>query len=281
MTKAILVVSFGTTYADTRKLIIDRIEERIKESFPDYEVRRAFTAHRIIKKLKERDGIFVDNPEEAMDKLFAEGFKEIVVQPLHMIPGTEYDYVCEIVRHYERANPHIDIKLGRPVLFYKSYEEGQPDDYNIFIDVIKPFIDTEKTIVFMGHGTMHPANACYICLQEILKDQGYNNVYIASVEGYPTIIKITKLLKKHGMKSVKLMPLMLVAGEHAKNDMAGDSEDSWKSILTREGFEVEVCMKGLGEIEAFQDIYIQHIKDIIDNKFNNLGKNLKGIRSLK
>jgi sirohydrochlorin cobaltochelatase len=281
MTKAILVVSFGTTYTDTRKLTIDRIEERIKESFADYEVRRAFTAHRIIKILKERDGILVDTPEEAMDKLLTEGFKEIIVQPLHMIPGAEYDYVCEIVRHYERANPQVDVKLGRPVLFYKSYEEGQPDDYNTLIEVIKPLIDTEKTIVLMGHGTMHPANACYICLQEILKNRSYDNVYIASVEGYPTIEEIAKLLKRDERKSVKLIPLMLVAGDHAKNDMAGDSEDSWKSILTREGFEVEVCLKGLGEIEKFQDIYIQHIKDVIENKFGNLGKNLKGVRPLK
>lgn len=276
MKKAILVVSFGTTYEGTRKATIDRIEDRIRETFKDFEVRRAFTAHGVINVLKARDGIIVDTPEEAMEKLIREGFEEIVVQPLHLIPGVEHDYVCEIVRFYETENPTIDFRLGRPVLYYKGYEEDQPDDYSIMIESIESIIDKEKSILFMGHGTMHPANACYVCLREVFISHGYDNAYIACVEGYPTIEDVIKVLKKDKVKSVKLIPLMLVAGDHAKNDMAGDEDDSWKSILIKEGFEVETYLKGLGELEKFQDIYIQHVHDVIENKYEGLGKNLKG-----
>jgi sirohydrochlorin cobaltochelatase len=274
--KAILVVSFGTTHEDTRKATIERIEERIRDRFADFEVRRAFTAHGVIKVLKVRDGIFVDTPEEAMEKLIGEGYEDITVQPLHIIPGLEYDYISEIVKHYENENPNVNIRLGRPVLYYKGFEEDHPDDYTIMIEAVKPIITDEKTVLLMGHGTMHPANACYLCLRDVLKSLNYDNTYIACVEGYPTIEEIIKVLKKDGRKSVKLVPLMLVAGDHAKNDMAGESEDSWKNILIREGFEVETYLKGLGEIAEFQDIYLQHISDTIENKYENLGKNMKG-----
>jgi sirohydrochlorin cobaltochelatase len=276
MKKAILVVSFGTTYEDTRKATIDKIEERVRERFTDFEVRRAFTAHIVIKVLKNRDGIIVDTPEEAMEKLIREGYEEIIVQPLHMIPGLEYDYISEIVKHYESENPNINISLGRPVLYYKGFEEDHPDDYTIMIEAIKHIITDEKTVLLMGHGTMHPSNACYLCLRDVLKSHNFDNTYIACVEGYPTIEEIIKVLKKENRHSLKLVPLMLVAGDHAKNDMAGDEEDSWKNILLKEGFEVETYLKGLGEIKEFQDIYIQHIEDIIENRYENLGKNMKG-----
>jgi sirohydrochlorin cobaltochelatase len=274
--KAILVVSFGTTHEDTRRATIDKIEERVKESFSDYEVRRAFTAHIVIKVLKNRDGIIVDTPEEAMDKLIKEGYEDIILQPLHMIPGLEYDYVTEIVKHYEKENPKVSIKLGRPVLYYKGFEEDHPDDYTIMIEAIKHIITDEKTVLLMGHGTMHPSNACYVCLRDVLKSHNFDNTYIACVEGYPTIEEIIKVLKKDNRTNLKLVPLMLVAGDHAKNDMAGEDEDSWKNILLKEGFEVETYLKGLGEIKEFQDIYIQHIDDVINNRYENLGKNMKG-----
>lgn len=280
MKKAILVISFGTTHHDTRRVTIDKIEDRIKENFKDFQVRRAYTAHGVIKVLKDRDNINIDTPEEAMEKLILEEFKDIIVQPLHIIPGVEYDYVSEIVRYYQYNNPQVNIKLGRPVLYYKGYEEGQPDDYNIFIDAIKPIIDTSDTILFMGHGTMHPSNACYLCLQEVLRSHNYTNTYIASVEGYPTIENIIKILVKDRRHTVRLVPLMLVAGEHAKNDMAGDEEDSWKNILINEGFDVKVSLTGLGEVIKFQDIYIQHINDVIENKYEYLGRNIKGIKLL-
>ncbi|QGU94416.1 sirohydrochlorin cobaltochelatase [Clostridium bovifaecis] len=281
MKKAILVVSFGTTHHDTRRVTIDRIEGRVKENFEDFEVRRAYTAHGVIKVLKDRDGIEIDTPEEAMEKLIMEGFEEIVVQPLHIIPGVEYDYISEVVRYYGYENPKINIKLGRPVLYYKGYEEGQPDDYTTFIEAVKSIIDTKETVLFMGHGTMHPSNACYLCLQEVLRSQGHNNIYIASVEGYPTIEDVTKTLLKNKDQTIRLVPLMLVAGDHAKNDMAGHEEDSWKSLLTKAGFQVEICLMGLGEIEKFQDIYLQHISDAIEDRYKDLGRNIKGKKLLK
>ena len=257
MKKAILVVSFGTTYEDTRKVTIDAIEKKVRESFKDYEVRRAFTSHIIIKRLKERDNIFIDTPEEALEKLVHDGYEEVIVQPLHIIPGSEYDYVKEIVEFYRCQAVFKKLMLGRPVI-YKN------DDYKVLIETIKHRLTSEQVVIFMGHGSEHYANACYPCLQNLLIDRGFENVFIGTVEGYPSIYDVIKWVKKNNIKKAKLIPLMLVAGDHAKNDMCSDDEDSWKSILEKEGVKVEVYLHGLGEEEKFQEIYIQHIKDAIN-----------------
>jgi sirohydrochlorin cobaltochelatase len=277
MKKAILVVSFGTTHEDTRRLTIDRIEERIGESFPGYEIRRAFTAHKIIDVLKRRDGIKVDTPEEALEKLKAEGFKEILVQPLHIIPGEEYDYVKLVVESFKTSGAFERIQLGRPALYFKGIEEDIPDDYSIMVEAVSELIPGEGAAVFMGHGSSHPANACYSCLQNVFYDKGFNSVYIGNVEGYPTIEDVIRLLKRDEVRETTLIPLMLVAGDHAKNDMAGDEEDSWKSLLEGEGFKVNICLRGLGELKTFQDIYIKHIEDIMEGRYAAHGKTKKGM----
>lgn len=276
MKSAILVVSFGTTYADTRKVTIERIQERVRETFSDYEVRRAFTSHMIIKVLKDRDGITCDTPKQALDKLVQEGYTEVIVQPLHLIPGEEYDYVKGVVHRFKKKKAFQKIKLGRPALYYKGEEDGRPNDYGVLVDAIKEIIPRDKVVVFMGHGTIHYANACYPCLQCVFHDYGFSNVYLGTVEGYPTLQDVIRKLKEDKIKEVTLIPLMLVAGDHAKNDMASDEEDSWKMVLQNQGIKVNIYMHGLGEIPKFQEIYLEHIRDVIEEKYEGLGKTKKG-----
>lgn len=269
MKKAILVVSFGTTYADTRKKTIDVIEDKVRKSFPDYEVRRAYTAHIIIKRLKKRDNIHVDTPEEALKKLMDEGYEEVIVQPLHIIPGSEYDYIKSVVSHFRHRKVFKNISLGRPALYFKG-GDNIPDDYVIFIDAIKEHLNKDQAFVLMGHGSVHYSNACYSCLQHVFHDEGYPHVYIGNVEGYPEIDVIMDKLEENNVKEVTLKPLMLVSGDHANNDMVGDDEDSWQSQLAKRGISSQADMRSLGEIDAFQDIYVQHIKDAISNTYKGV-----------
>lgn len=274
MKKAILVVSFGTTFADTRKKTIDVVEEKIRLSFPDYNVRRAYTAHIIINRLKKRDNIHIDTPEEALQKLMDEGYREVIVQPLHIIPGLEYDYIKAVVSRFRHKRVFEKLSLGRPALFFKGGENA-PDDYEIFVEAIEEHLNKEDKFVLMGHGTAHHANACYACLQQVLGDKGYNNVYIGNVEGYPEIPVIIDKLIKDQIDQVTLKPLMLVSGDHARNDMVGDDHDSWQNQLARQGIKSDADMRSLGEIGAFQDIYVQHVEDVIKGTYDKIGVSRK------
>ncbi|RKD30625.1 sirohydrochlorin cobaltochelatase [Thermohalobacter berrensis] len=257
MKKAILVVSFGTSHKDTMKNCIEAVEVKIDNAFPEYEVRRAFTSGMIIKKLKKRDNINIDSPEDALVKLEEEGFNEVVVQPLHIIPGKEFGKLKDIVNKYK--GKFNKLKLGRPVLTYIK-------DYKRAIDALKsqlPKLHKKSAVILMGHGTYHPANACYSCLQCMLSDEKLN-VYVGTVEGYPEIEDIIPKLKDNRIEEVTLMPYMLVSGDHAKNDMAGEDEDSWKNILESEGFKVNVYLHGLGENPKYQDLFVENVKDAIN-----------------
>lgn len=253
--KGLIVASFGTSYAETRAKTIEACEEQIRAEFPEYEVRRAFTSNMIRKILKKRDNIPVDSLEEALEKMKNEGFSEVIVQPLHIIPGFEYN--IKILDQAEPFKNHFDkLIIGRPVL-------STPDDHARAVEALKPQLpelDEGQAVVLMGHGSQHPANASYSCFQLMLDDE-LGNVLIGNVEGYPEIDRIIKVLRERKFKEVTLMPYMLVAGDHASNDMAGDEEDSWKSILTKEGFKVNIILKGLGENPAYRDIFISNIKD--------------------
>jgi len=258
--KGILVVSFGTSYLDSLEACIAGSENKIKDAFPDYEVRRAFTSNIIMKKLAERDNIRIDNPDAALQRMKDEGFTEVIVQPLHVMPGEEYDEVKAVVDKYIADGSFKKLVLGRPTL----YRIG---DYKIAIDALKgqlPELNEEQAVIFMGHGTAHFANSAYSQLQLMVWDEKLDNVFVGTVEGYPALDNIIPRLKAKGIKEVTLMPFMLVAGDHANNDMAGDEEDSWASILKSEGFKVNTYLHGLGENEGFQDIYVQHVKDCID-----------------
>ena len=274
MKKAILVVSFGTTFADTRKKTIDVVEDKIRASFPDYDVRRAYTAHIIINRLKKRDNIHIHNPEEALQKLADDNYKEVIVQPLHIIPGLEYDYIKHVVSRFRHKRLFDKLSLGRPALYFKGGDDA-PDDYDIFVEAMSTHLNKEDTFVLMGHGTAHHANACYSALQQVFRDKGYNNVYIGNVEGYPEIPVIIKRLVQDKIDQVTLKPLMLVSGDHARNDMVGEDEDSWQNQLARQGIQSEADMRSLGEIGAFQDIYVQHVEDVIKGSYDKVGVSRK------
>lgn len=262
--KAILVVSFGTTYADARKACIESVEDRMRAAFPGYEVRRAFTSRMVVRRLAERDGIIVDNEREALDRLLAEGFSEVYVQPLHIIAGEEYEKIRGIVSDYAHSKKFCYLALGRPLLYYMG-QEGQADDYLTVIQAL----DTTQTgadeaVVFMGHGGFHPANAAYAVLQLKLQDTGKKNAFIYAMEGFPSLQRVVGQLRNAGIRKVRLQPFMLVAGKHVHKDMDGDEEGSAKSILTAAGFDVEVKLNGLGENPAIQDAYVRHIKDAMN-----------------
>ena len=261
--RAILVVSFGTTYADARKACIESVEDRIRAAFPGYEVRRAFTSRMVMRRLAERDGILVDNERQALDRLLAEGFSEVYVQPLHIVAGDEYEKIRGIVSEYAHLQKFRRLALGRPLLYYMGQSE-QPDDYLTVIQALDVTTGPEEALVFMGHGGFHPANAAYAALQLKLQEAGRQNVFIYVLEGFPSLPRIVAQLQSAGVRKVRLQPFMLVAGSHVRNDMDGDGADSAKSILTAAGFDVEVKLNGLGENPAIQAAYVRHIRDAMD-----------------
>ena len=262
--KAILIVSFGTTYLDTLKLSIENTENRIRATFPNHEVRRAFTSRIVIKKLAERDGIQIDTEKQALERLQAEGYKEVFIQPLYVAAAEEYEKLRKVCVHFAHSKVFDKITLGRPLLYYMGHK-GHPDDYLIAIKAIHlPKLGHQEAIVLMGHGGVHPANAAYAALQMKLEEAGFNNVFVYTVDGFPSLDSVIEKLKSKKMKNVTLMPFMLVAGDHATKDMIGDQEDSAKSQLHNAGFDVDLYFHALGANLAIQDIYIQHLKDAMN-----------------
>jgi len=245
------------------------VENKISAAFPGYEVRRAFSSRIVIKKLMERDGLQVDTEKQALDKLKSEGFAEVIIQPLHVEPGDEYDKVQRAAEPYIQSKAFSSLKIGRPILYFMGQEE-RPDDYLIAIQAIQTQIPKQKNdeaIVWMGHGGNNPANAAYAVLQMKMEDAGLSNNFIYTVEAYPNLENVIKKLSRNKIEKVTLMPFMLVAGDHAQNDMAGDEEDSAKTILAKAGFKVDVYLHGLGENPGIQNIYVQHVRDAIEDKY--------------
>lgn len=258
--KAMLVVSFGTTYADTRAVTIEAVEKKLTDAIPDYEFKRAFTSNIIIKKLKERDNIQVDTIDEALEKLKNDGYTDVLVVPTHIMAGIEYDEVSAKVNEYR--DEFKNVYISKPILH-------GTEDYEMAVEALKAqltMVNDEHAVIFMGHGSEHYANASYSELQYMLWEMGHKNVFVGTVEGFPTLDNVIPKLKEKGIKEVTLMPYMLVAGDHANNDMAGDEEDSWKSILKKEGFVVNTYLHGLGENTGYQEIYVKHAKEALENK---------------
>lgn len=259
--KAILVTSFGTSYPEALEKCIAATERAIAENFQDYQIRRAFTSEFIINKLFQRDGIKIDNVMEALTKLKQEGFQEVIVQPLHIIPGLEYEKIAAIVNKFKHDQSFDKIVLGRPLLSYTK----DADDFEIAVAALKghlPKLAPDQVTILVGHGSRHQANLCYKKLQEKLDQQGWP-VLIGTVEAEPTLEQLMEILKTKQVKSIMLMPFMIVAGEHTYNDLACDDGDSWKTQLEQAGYQVDVNVRGLGESEAYRQIYIQHIRDVI------------------
>lgn len=258
---AILVVSFGTSYNDSRDITIGAIENTIAGKFPEYEVRRAFTSQIIIDKLKDRDGLEIDNVEEALDRAVADGIRTLVVQPTHLMNGYEYTDLKDALEDYQ--DKFDAVALAEPLLTSDA-------DFDAVVKAITEktasYDDGETAICFMGHGTEADSNVIYGKMQDKLTEAGYENYYIGTVEAEPSLDDVLAALEEKGTyKKVVLEPLMVVAGDHANNDMAGDEEDSWKTILTEAGYEVECLIEGLGQIPAIQDIYAAHTQAAVDS----------------
>lgn len=249
---AILMVHFGTTHADTRELTIDAINTKVKEQFPTTEVREAYTSRIIIKRLGEK-GIVKQNPLDALKQLHKEGYTHILIQASTIIDGVEMESLDKNIK--EISALFKEIRIGDPLLY-------TPDDYEKAIKVLT--LDNDKNLgyVLVGHGTYDATTAQYAMLDYMLKAKGYNNFFVGTIEGYPEFDDMLNQLKASGLKKVKLVPFMFVAGEHAKNDIAED----WKNDLEKEGFDVEVSMEGLGQIPAIQDLYIEHLKFIATHR---------------
>ncbi len=249
--KGILVVSFGTSY-DKARACIDAVESSIENSFPNYVIRRAFTSGMIIKKLAER-GIYVDTVSEALGKLASEGVKELIVQPTHLIAGIEYEKLLDAVSVSQEL--FHSVKIGAPLLANES-------DQKELVAIIEKEIKRQEgeCLVLMGHGSEHEANGVYTKLQELFFKQGNLEVFVGTVEGTPNGEDVLKNVKKRYKKAV-MAPLMLVAGDHALHDMAGE-EDSWKTMFEEEGIEVRTILKGLGTYQGVLEMYVKHVKQV-------------------
>lgn len=252
--KAVLVVSFGTSHNQTREQTIDAIERLIAKDWPDHQMYRAWTSGMIIRKLRERDGCEIDTVEQAMQRMIADGVTQLTVQPTHIINGIENDRMKRDVLLYE--DQFDSIHFGTPLL------TEDEDSRQVIDGVMREFegLDSDTALVFMGHGTTHYTNAIYAALDYKFKDMGYPNVFIGTVEAYPSMETLKKMVKEGGFRRVILAPFMIVAGEHAKQDMASDDENSWKCQFEAEGFEVTCVLKGLGEYEAIRRMFLEHAK---------------------
>ena len=271
----LLVVSFGTSFNDSRVADIKGIEDALAEANPDWSVRRAFTAQIIINHIQARDGEAIDNMDQALDRAVANGVKNLVVQPTHLMHGAEYDELMEAVDAYK--DKFESVKVAEPLLGEVGADASAVNADKkavaeaITAEAVKTAgfdtLDAAKedgvAFVFMGHGTSHTAKISYSQMQAQMKDLGYENVFIGTVEGEPedtACENVINAVAEAGYTKVVLRPLMVVAGDHANNDMAGDDGDSWKSMFNASGkFESVDCqIAGLGEIEAIQNLYVAH-----------------------
>lgn len=256
----LLVVSFGTSYNDNRRLTIGAIEEAMEKAFPEYDVRRGFTSQIIIDHVKSRDKISIDNVGEALDRAADNGVKKLVIQPTHLMNGLEYmDLVNEAA---EYSDAFEKIAVGEPLL-------TTDEDFKTVMEAITrataEYDDGETAICFMGHGTEADSNQVYAKLQEMLAAAGHENYFVGTVEAEPTLLDVMEKVQAGAYKRVVLEPLMIVAGDHANNDMAGDEEGSWKKSFEDAGYQVICLVNGLGEMEEIQQLLVEHAQAAMDS----------------
>lgn len=257
--KELLVVSFGTSYNDSRRETIGAIEDALEEAFPDYSVRRAFTSQIIIDHINDRDGYKIDNVEEALDRAVENGVKTLVVQPTHLMNGLEYTDLCDAIAQY--ADAFEQIEIGEPLLTSDADFEAVA---KAITDATAQYDDGTTAICFMGHGTEADSNSVYAQMQEVLTADGFDNYYVGTVEATPSVEDVLAAVQEGEYTNVVLEPLMVVAGDHANNDMAGDEEGSWKTTFESAGYTVECLIEGLGSNEDIQKLYIEHAQAAID-----------------
>ena len=278
----LLVVSFGTSFNDSRAQDIKGIEDALQEAYPDWSVRRAFTAQIIINHVEARDQENIDNMDQALQRAVDNGVKNLVIQPTHLMHGAEYDEMVEAVDGYK--DKFESVAIAEPMLGEvgddatvinddkKAVAQAITDEAckEAGYDDMAAAADDGTAFVFMGHGTSHVANVTYDQMQTQMDDLGFTNAFIGTVEGEPEDTEcqaVIEKIKDAGFKKVVLRPLMVVAGDHANNDMAGDDDDSWKSQFEAAGAfdSVDCQIEGLGRIQAVEDLYVAHTKDAIDS----------------
>ena len=280
--KELLVVSFGTSFNDSRVADIKSIEDALQEANPDWSVRRAFTAQIIINHIQARDGEKIDNMEQALERAVANGVKNLVVQPTHLMHGAEYDEMMEMVDSYRDKFESVAIaepllgEVGSDATVINADKEAVAKAITAEavktagFDSLDAAAEDGTAFVFMGHGTSHTAKVSYTQMQSQMEALGYKNVFIGTVEGEPeetACENVIEAVKAAGYTKVVLRPLMVVAGDHANNDMAGDDEDSWKSQFEASGeFDSVDCqIAGLGEVADIQQLYVAHTKAAVDS----------------
>ena len=256
----LLVVSFGTSYNDNRRETIGAIEQAMQKAFPDYSVRRGFTSQIIIDHVNKRDGEKIDNVTEALDRAVDNGVKTLVVQPTHLMNGLEYTDLKDELATY--SDSFEKVVLGQPLL---TSDDDFQKVMNAIVDVTKEYDDGETAICFMGHGTEADSNSVYTKMQETLKAAGHDNYFVGTVEATPSLDDVIAAVKEGGYKKVVLRPLMIVAGDHANNDMAGDEDGSWKTEFEKAGFEVTTVVEGLGSLTDIQNLFVAHAQAAVDS----------------
>ena len=254
MKKALLVVSFGTSHEDTRRKTIDRIEAALAAAFPDRSLYRAWTSGMIIRKLA-KNGTQINTVSEAMEAMLRDGVTDLLVQPTHILNGVENDNMIRDISAY--CDRFERLEFAAPLL---SSDDDMQRVVEIFADRFSD-LSEDTALVLMGHGTSHYVNPVYAALDYRFKECGHDSVFVATVEAYPALENLIALLKAQSrIRKVLLTPFMIVAGDHAKNDMSGDEEDSWKNQLAKAGYSVECCVRGLGEYDEICDLLVDHAR---------------------
>ena len=255
--KAILAVSFGTSYETARKATIEKIENDIAAAFPDYRVYRAWTSKKILAVLKKRDNLYIPNVMEAMAQMKSDGITEVIVQPTHILDGIENNIMKEEALSFR--DDFRSISFGTPLI------SSQEDAVAVIGAVAEEFknLRDDTALGLMGHGTSHKANSIYAQLDSMFKAHGHSNIFLGTVEGNPTIQDLVKEVCSYSPRKVVLAPFMIVAGDHAHNDMAGDEPDSWAYQFRQKNYEVQPVLKGLGEYPGIRSLFIDHVKQAI------------------
>lgn len=261
---AMVVMSFGTTYKDTRVKTIDATVDAIKAAHPNTKVITAFTSHIIRDRIQQKEGITYPTPEEALAQLKKDGYTRVALASLDVIPGMEYNYDAAVYNLYK--NDFKKMTLGTSLMYWMG-QENQTDQVIETLKAVQsqfPKLGKEDGLLIMAHGTPDPSNAYYSVIQDRIHTLGMKNVFIYTVEGTPNLEQVIPQLKLHGIKHVTLMPFMMVAGDHANNDMAGNEPDSHKSILEKEGFKVDTYIHGLGENQNIRNLFVERANEAWD-----------------
>ena len=261
---AMVVMSFGTTYKDTRAKTIDATVDAIKAAHPNTKVITAFTSHIIRDRIQQKEGITYPTPEEALAELKKDGYTRVALASLDVIPGMEYNYDAAVYNLYK--DNFKKMTLGTSLMYWMG-QENQTDQVIETLKAVQsqfPKLGKEDALLIMAHGTPDPSNAYYSVIQDRIHTLGMKNVFIYTVEGTPNLEQVIPQLKLHGIKHVTLMPFMMVAGDHANNDMAGAEPESHKSILEKEGFKVDTYIHGLGENPNIRNLFVERANESWD-----------------